>query len=225
VTKNLAKGNKLFILLLQKYSILNFLAHTYLSGENKNIALGNLIGDMVKGNAYENYETDIRTGLILHRAIDSFTDSHEVFLHSKRLISPSFNRYSGIVADIYYDHFLAKYWSDYCDTDLQKFVNTIYVLLIKKYTQLPPRAQRITPFLIIRNWMGNYGHLQALHYVFLGMHRRTLQKGNMHKAVDVLQLHYDELENDFRVFFEDVKLFSKEKLAELSAIPNQANTT
>lgn len=200
----------------------NFLAHTYLSGENKNIALGNLIGDMVKGNAYEAYENDIRTGLILHRAIDSFTDSHKVFLRSKKLISPHFNRYAGIVTDIYYDHFLAKYWDDYHHKNLQEYVNEIYILLIKKYLQLPPRGQRIVPFMIIRNWMGNYGHLQPLHYVFLGMHHRTQKKGNMHQAVDILQLHYEELEKGFRIFFEDVKQFSNQKLAELSAIPNQS---
>ncbi len=203
---------------------MNFLAHTYLSGENKNVALGNLIGDMVKGNAYKNYEQDIRTGLVLHRAIDSFTDNHEVFLRSKRLISPYFNRYSGIVTDIYYDHFLAKYWSDYCLMDLQKYVNEIYILLIKKYTYLPPRAQRIIPFMIIRNWMGNYGQLQPLHYVFLGMHRRTQKKGNMHKAVEILEINYSELEQDFRIFMEDVRIFSQEKLIELTTIPDQSNT-
>ncbi|NOR87335.1 MAG: DUF479 domain-containing protein [Bacteroidales bacterium] len=199
---------------------MNFLAHTYLSGENKKVALGNLIGDMVKGNAYENYEKDIKTGLILHRAIDSFTDSHEVFIHSKNLVTPYFKRYSGIVTDIYFDHFLAKHWNKYCDKDLQQFVNEIYILLIKKYTQLPPRAQRITPFLIIRNWMGNYGHLQPLHHVFLGMHRRTQKLGNMHQAVEILQQHYDEIEKDFHIFFEDVRVFSQEKLAELTAIQN-----
>ncbi|MCK5774848.1 MAG: DUF479 domain-containing protein, partial [Bacteroidales bacterium] len=94
---------------------MNFLAHIYLSGKNKDIALGNLIGDMVKGRSYEKYEQDIRIGLLLHRAIDDFTDKHELFLKSKRLLSQDFNRYAGIVLDIYYDHFLATHWRHYCD--------------------------------------------------------------------------------------------------------------
>lgn len=199
---------------------MNFLAHTYLSGNNKTIALGNLIGDMVKGDSYLQFEKDIRIGLQLHRAIDHFTDQHEVFKHSQNLIRPYFNRYAGIVSDIYYDHFLAKYWNEFSEESLQNFVQSIYILMIKKYLSLPPRAQRIAPFMILRNWLGTYGHFQPLHQVFLGMHRRTQELGNMQQAVEILQLHYDELEKDFRLFIVDIKAFSEEKLLELSTIPD-----
>jgi len=204
---------------------MNFLAHIYLSGENKEIALGNLIGDMVKGQAYLKYEENIRIGLILHRNIDFFTDNHQVFKHSRKLISPHFHRYSGIVTDIYYDHFLAKNWNEYCQTPLQEQVNEIYRLLIKNYLKLPYRAQRITPFMIIRNWLGTYGSNDHLHQIFLGMHRRTLEKGNMHKGLEVLLANYEELEQDFRLFFDDIRIFSGEKLRELTTIHHQPNPT
>ena len=208
---------------MQKQIFLNFLAHIYLSGENKNIALGNLIGDMVKGKAYENYETNIRTGLVLHRAIDEFTDQHELFIQSKRLITPDFNRYAGIVLDIYFDHFLANHWEEYCQRNLQEYVNEMYILLIKKYRILPLRAQQITPFMIIRNWLGNYGHEKPLHQIFLGMNRRTQKKGNMDKAIEVLRNNYSPLEENFFLFFEDLKEFSNKKLIELTASPNQSS--
>ncbi|NPD47555.1 MULTISPECIES: ACP phosphodiesterase [unclassified Lentimicrobium] len=197
---------------------MNFLAHIYLSGNNKEIALGNLIGDMVKGNAYENYPKDIRTGLILHRSIDEFTDAHLDFKHSCEIIKPYFNRYAGIVADIYYDHFLAKYWSEFSDIELQKTVNDIYILMIKKYRLLPARAQRIAPFMILRNWLGTYGHFEPLHQVFLGMHRRTSEKGHMDIAVQKLKVHYEELEKDFRLFMPDVIEFSNKKLSFIPTI-------
>ena len=200
---------------------MNFLAHVYLSGDNPSIALGNLIGDMVKGDAYNQYEREIRLGLIHHRAIDEFTDSHEVWKHTRELIRPYFNRYAGIVTDIYYDHFLAKFWTEYSDRELQVVVNEIYRLLIKKYRVLPSRAQRVIPFMVLRNWLGTYGHFGPLHQVFLGMNRRTHEKGHMHLAVEKLKLHHDELEADFREFFPDLVVFSQRKLAELSAIPDQ----
>ena len=202
---------------------MNFLAHIYLSGKNKDIALGNLIGDMVKGRSYENYEQDIRIGLLLHRAIDDFTDKHELFLKSKRLLSQDFNRYAGIVLDIYYDHFLATHWNHYCDRDLQEYVNEMYVLLIKNYRKLPLRAQQITPFMIIRNWLGNYGHEKPLHLIFLGMHRRTQKKGHMDKAVEVLHKNYSFLEKDFKVFFEDLRCFSDAKRQELTSFAREGH--
>ena len=210
---------------MQKQIFLNFLAHIYLSGENKNIALGNLIGDMVKGKAYENYETNMRTGLVLHRAIDEFTDQHKLFLQSKRLITPDFNRYAGIVLDIYFDHFLARHWEEYCQRDLQEYVNEMYILLIKKYRILPLRAQQITPFMIIRNWLGNYGYEKPLHHIFLGMNRRTQKKGNMDKAIEVLRSNYSPLEENFLLFFDDLKEFSNKKLIELTASPNQSSSS
>lgn len=203
---------------------MNFLAHLYLSGDHKKIALGNLIGDMVKGDAWKNYEHDIKTGLLLHRAIDEFTDAHPIFKHTTTLIKPHFNRYAGIVADIYYDHFLAAHWQKYSNRELSVFVQEIYILLIKNYLTLPPRAQRIVPFMILRNWLGTYQSIPHLHQVFLGMHRRTGELGNMNKATDILQLYYSELEADFMEFFSDVQLFSQRKLIELSASPNQIST-
>jgi len=197
---------------------MNFLAHLYLSGSNQNIALGNLIGDMVKGDAFKKFPEDIKTGLILHRAIDEYTDAHDSFKKSRALIRPYFGRYAGIVTDIYYDHFLAKYWNEYSPTDLQKTVHAIYILLIRKYRSLPPRVQRITPFMILRNWLGTYGYFEPLHQVFLGMHRRTEEKGHMDLAVEKLKIHYEELEKDFRAFMPDVIHFSKKKLSLLSAI-------
>ena len=191
---------------------LNFLAHIYLSGSNKDVALGNLIGDMVKGQSYKNFPIDIKNGILLHRAIDDFTDKHAVFLHSKNMLKPYFNRYSGVVTDIYFDYFLAKNWSDYCEQDLQKYVNEMYILLIKRYAVLPIRAQRVVPMMIIRNWLGSYGDLKRLHYIFLGMHRRTKQNGAMDKAIEVLQLHHKSLEQDFQLFFKDVRKYSQEQL-------------
>lgn len=194
---------------------MNFLAHTYLSNNNTRIAIGNLIGDMVKGDAWKNYEREISIGLQLHRAIDDFTDKHNVFLRTRDLVKPYFNRYAGIVTDIYYDHFLARDWNDYHPQDLQKFVNNLYKALVRHYASLPPRGQRVVPFMILRNWLGTYGYFEPLHQIFLGMHRRTQEKGNMNKAVDVLQKHYHEIEVDFREFFPDLIDYSKKRLIEL----------
>jgi len=197
---------------------MNFLAHIYLSGTNQQVALGNLFGDMVKGDAYKKYPEDIRTGLVLHRAIDEFTDAHSSFKQSRDLLKPYFNRYAGIVTDIYYDHFLAKNWNEFSDVDLQTTVQAIYSLMIKKYRILPARAQKIAPFMILRNWLGNYGHFDPLHQVFLGMHRRTKEKGHMDLAVEKLKFHYKDLEEDFRTFMPDIIQFSEEKLNLLSAV-------
>jgi len=56
---------------------MNYLAHVYLSGDNDLVTIGNFIADGIKGTQYKTYSKDIQIGILLHRHIDSYTDSHK----------------------------------------------------------------------------------------------------------------------------------------------------
>ena len=62
----------------------NFLAHLYLSQNNTNMMIGNFIADHVKGNDYKKYSNEIQKGILLHREIDTYTDTHPIVRKSKR---------------------------------------------------------------------------------------------------------------------------------------------
>ncbi len=87
---------------------MNVLAHIYLSGDSEKIILGNYIGDYVKGRDYLKYPELIRKGIIIHRHIDAFTDSHPVVHRSKIFFTRKYHKYSGVVTDIIYDHYLTR---------------------------------------------------------------------------------------------------------------------
>ena len=75
---------------------MNFLAHLYLSPPTPDALLGSLLGDFVKGPVERaGYNAEITTAIRLHRAIDTFTDSHPIVLASKARISPARRRYAG----------------------------------------------------------------------------------------------------------------------------------
>ena len=57
---------------------MNYLAHIFLSGNNRKVQIGNFVGDAVKGRTYENYPSGFREGILLHREIDDYTDHHPV---------------------------------------------------------------------------------------------------------------------------------------------------
>ena len=84
---------------------MNYLAHLHLSDNNERIMVGNFIADWVKGNKYNDYPDEIRRGILLHRAIDSFTDNHPLHKHSRQIFAESYGRFSGIVDDLLYDQF------------------------------------------------------------------------------------------------------------------------
>ncbi len=180
---------------------MNFLAHTHLSGDNDKLLAGNMMADAVKGKKWLQYPDDIRAGILLHRQIDDFTDKHQVVRQSKALIREHFGLYSGVVTDIYFDHFLALEWPDYSDTPLINFSRHVYGVLSRHFTQLPARVKYILPFMIAQNWLNSYASPHELERIFYNMDRRTDFRSGMKSAVAVMETHYSDLQENFRTFY------------------------
>lgn len=195
---------------------MNFLAHLYLAGNNEGLILGNFIADMVKGKAYENYPKEVQAGILMHRQIDTYTDTHPIFLQSKHRIQPLQGRYSGVVTDLYYDHFLAKEWANFSDENLEDFVCGNYKLLIKNFRILPERARYLLPFMIRQNWLVNYANLFPLSLIFDRMDKRTDYRSGMKTSVDTLRKYYPEIKNDFQLFMPEISDFAQKLKVEVS---------
>lgn len=194
---------------------MNFLAHLYLSNNNKELMIGNFIADHVKGNKFSLFPDNIQKGILLHRAIDSYTDTHEIVRVSKRRLHERYGHYDGVIIDIFYDHFLAINWRDYSEIPLDIFVNSVYDLLQSNINTLPQKTQDILPSMIEYNWLYNYQFAKGIKAVLNGMNNRTNGKSNMNLAIEDLLLHYDDFKNDFTIFFKDLKIFSDIKTMEL----------
>ena len=194
---------------------MNFLAHLYLSNNNEELMIGNFIADHVKGNKFSLFPDNIQKGILLHRAIDSYTDTHEIVRVSKRRLHERYGHYDGVIIDIFYDHFLAINWRDYSEIPLDIFVNSVYDLLQSNINTLPQKTQDILPSMIEYNWLYNYQFAKGIKAVLNGMNNRTNGKSNMNLAIKDLLLHYDDFKNDFTIFFKDLKIFSDIKTMEL----------
>lgn len=194
---------------------MNFLAHIYLSGDNEEIIIGNFIADGIKGKRYENYPPEIAKGILLHRAIDTFTDAHPTVRLSTARLHKNYSHYSGVIVDILYDHFLAKNWSKYSDQPLDEYVQEFYKLLQKNFAILPPGIRRMMPYMISDNWLLSYGTIEGIGKVLKQMNVRTKGISNMNLATNELVEYYDEFEAEFTSYFDELIDFSKRKLIEL----------
>jgi acyl carrier protein phosphodiesterase len=180
---------------------MNFLAHIYLSGDDPELMVGNFIADFVKGNKKDAYSPGIKKGIELHRAIDDFTDHHPVALRSQSRIRSSQGKYSGIVIDLFYDHFLAKNFINYHEQPLKEFSRNTYTTVKKYWLVLPTGVQFLLPFMIQRNWLLNYSTIEGINRALTGLSMRVSFKNKMNEAVKDLKEHYTELEDDFNEFF------------------------
>jgi len=183
---------------------MNYLAHLLLAGEDSEFQLGNLLGDFVKGplsEAEDRYSSTLIQGIALHRAVDHFTDTHSIPLQSRRRLGQPYQRLSGIIIDIAYDHFLANHWHRFSLQPLEQFITHIYHLLQTNQHRLPLRLQQSLPKMVAQDWLGSSQTLDGLQLTYIRVSKRLKRQNNLPTADRVIRNHYEDLESDFCQFF------------------------
>jgi acyl carrier protein phosphodiesterase len=191
---------------------MNFLAHIYLSGDNDLMKIGNFMADGIHGKNLDHFPIDIQKGIILHREIDTFTDAHPIFRQSTKKLHANYHHYSGVIVDIFYDHFLAKNWSKYSDEKLEDFTARFYQSLHDNVDSLSEKTKKIMPFMIEHNWLVSYQTIEGIERILAKMDTRMKYESNMRFSVAELQTYYSEFEAEFTAFFEEIIIFTQKKL-------------
>lgn len=183
---------------------MNYLAHLFLSGEDEATMVGNFIGDHVKGKSYQKFPANIQKGIILHRQIDFFTDRHPKFREAKKLLNGDYGLYSGIVIDLFYDHFLAKNWTRYSPVTLRQFAKFSHAVLLSHFRYLPKRVQGFLPFLIQHRRLESYAGTEGIQKSLEIMSRYTSLPENTRKAINVMQTNVLFFEDNFAEFMNEM---------------------
>lgn len=188
---------------------MNYLAHLYLAENTPESIIGNFLGDFVKGSAINLYNEEIKKGIILHRKIDVFTDSHLLFKASKQLININHKRYAGIIVDIFYDHLLAKNWLTYSQTPLLEFSAKIYAVLDDYCDLLPEKLQRNLPYMKADNFLISYADTQGISYALQRISSRLKRPVDLELSLKDLIENYQRFEYYFNKFFPELIDYSK----------------
>lgn len=183
---------------------MNFLAHLALSGNSPQVMTGNFIADHVKGKSYMNYPKDISKGIIMHRFIDDFTDHHPLVLQGKKRLSEDYGKYSGVVMDIFYDHFLSVNWNQYYASPLNEFIAHSYISILTNIRYLPPQILSFLPHLILFNRLNTYGKISGIEYVLKKMAIRFNMPEKSETAANILIQYYSEYNMEFVEFFSEI---------------------
>ncbi len=194
---------------------MNFLAHVYLSRDDFEVALGNLIADQVKGKQIQHYPLKIQKGIQLHRSIDHFTDNHPLFRASVSALFPEYRHYSRVIVDLYFDHFLAANWgAHHCQT-LGEFSFEFYQNIQAYPVDLPDPINHFLGALVKYNWFEYYQTVEGLKAIMTQMDKRTRFDSNLADSATQLVEKYSYFQSHFLKFMPQVILFSKQKLAQL----------
>lgn len=194
---------------------MNFLAHIYLSGDNNLMKIGNFMADGIHGKNFDDFPIEVQKGIILHRLIDTFTDAHPIFKQSTKRLHANYHHYSGIIVDIFYDHFLAKNWSNYSDEKLEDFSEHFYKSLQDNYDILTSKTRKMLPYMTKHNWLVSYKTIEGIENVLEKMDIRMKRKSNMQFSVKELRIFYADFEHEFTQFFKELIIYSNQKIQSL----------
>ncbi len=190
---------------------MNYLAHAFLSFGDKDILTGNMIADHVKGKiALDQFPEGIKQGVIMHRKIDEFTDTHPATLRGKLLFREDFGLYAGPIMDTLYDHYLAndpKYFAN--EEALLAFTQATYALLNENSRYFPEKFAGYFPHMKEHNWLYNYRHIKGIERSLNGLARRALYMPPIAKAYEIFVAHYYTLNQCYYELIDDINTFVK----------------
>jgi acyl carrier protein phosphodiesterase len=188
---------------------MNYLAHLFLADDNAESLIGNLAGDFVKGALGDRFTPGIRKGIQHHRRVDAFTDSHPSVAAFRRVLIPDHGHYSRVIADMFFDHFLAVSWERYSPAEsLDEFLGRVYRLIGQQVDQLPGRLQIVFPLMRDGRWLQSYAHVDGIDEALTNISKRLSRRPHLETATHHLIDSRAELERHFHDFFPDVVALS-----------------
>jgi acyl carrier protein phosphodiesterase len=187
---------------------MNWLAHLFLSQPDGAHRLGNLLEDLVKGKERDRLNSCFNTGIQCHLLIDRFTDNHLIFKQSKQRIDREHRRYSGVLIDVFYDHFLAINWHNYTGVSLSSFTQDVYHSFSEYWELVPFFPRMVINKMFEQDWLGSYYYVEGIEATLKRIKAKLSTKHQdgflVSSFLGYLESNYVELEQDFKIFFPEI---------------------
>ncbi len=189
---------------------MNFLAHALLAGDSPALIVGGVVGDWIKGTLPGVLPHDLAKGVALHRAIDSFAESHPAFCRSRTRVSSERRRYAGVLVDVFYDHLLAKNWTEIHHRPLDEYCDTVYRLIRDRLGDLPIASHPALHMMAQQDWLTSYAQIEEIADVLARMSRRARQPNPLANGEHEFLADVDGFTGDFYEWLTDTKEFCQQ---------------
>jgi len=193
---------------------MNFLAHAYLSFNDPEVLVGNMIADLVKGKQIELYPEGIQQGIIIHRKIDAFTDNHPVTQKGMEAFRYSTGKYAGAFLDIAYDHFLARDKENIPEGGWEAFAERSYRQIEQNKEFLPEKFCTMFMYMQSENWLYNYRYKWMIQRSMERLLTRASFLADDTPVFNAFKHYYVMIENCYKTFFPELKTYVQEVLPE-----------
>ncbi len=183
---------------------MNYLAHLLLSCNDPEAMVGNFLADFIKNQALSSYPVGVQAGVVLHRQIDTYTDTHPVVRIATRRLRARHSHYAPVCIDIFFDYLLCQNWSAYATQPLPVFTREVYTILEQALPIMPAPVARQTTAMIAADWLPSYGTYAGINHTFSRLQQRVSRPHLLDHALETLQQEETRLQKEFNTFFPDV---------------------
>ncbi|MBI2306505.1 MAG: DUF479 domain-containing protein [Rhodocyclales bacterium] len=187
---------------------MNFLAHALLAGDDPALIVGGVIGDWIKGPLPGPLPADLARGVALHRAIDTFAETHAGFCSSRARVSPARRRYAGVLVDIFYDHLLARDWAAHHPQPLAGYCANVYRQIDERLDDIPESARQVLRLMAREDWLQSYAALDGIADVLVRMSCRARRPNPLAGGEQEFLADAAGFADDFRCWLPDASRFA-----------------
>lgn len=180
---------------------MNYLAHLFLAEPAAESLIGSLAGDFVKGSIAGRFTPGVRQGIVEHRKIDEFTDTHPAVAAFQRVIAAEQGHYSRVISDVFFDYFLSCDWDEYSQETRDDFLRRVFATLDPVVDQMPGDLRFVYPRM--RGWLASYIEPDGIRAALRNLSLRFSRAPRLDKATHLLTDERDTLRAHFRAFFPD----------------------
>ena len=180
---------------------MNLLAHSLLGFGDEELIAGQICGDLVRGTLLTQFPRGIETGIRLHRHLDAFTDSNQDLKSARLQMHGVPLRFTGIVVDVLFDHFMAMHWSRLGDGTLAEHASYVHHALVQHHRFLPARLRHFMPVLHSERILERNVELASIEQTLARLSRRSVHFAPL--AMDVARLGSlsEQLQEVFESFY------------------------
>ena len=188
---------------------MNFLAHSFLSFSDEQI-VGQFLEDHIRNKDRFSFAQEIQNGIAMHRAIDTFTDSHPAIHEAKKIFSPLVRLYSGAFVDVAMDYFLANDLSIHSLEGWKNHSQHEYKVLNENLSLFPENFKLMLSKMQEEDWLYNYREDWGIKFSM----RNVLHKARyLDKDLPVFEAflaHKNFLQECYDNFFQDLYEYAKQ---------------
>jgi acyl carrier protein phosphodiesterase len=164
---------------------------------------GNLLGDFVKGHKWEIFPNPLKKGVLLHRSIDTFIDHHPAVRKLNKTLYTELPKVAGIAVDLFFDHLLARRWTDFHHLTLNDFLNNFYSYSSNYTNYFSAEYLHFLTQLRKHQWVNHYASQEGLYRLCQGVSKKLSFPNQLGQAYVSFEKNQPEIIETFDAYMHD----------------------